>query len=484
MARHLALVVAAAAVSAAFAWQNGLKQLPHRARGGLAHRLLAIEGAAPAPVNSLPQGYSTSPLNYTQLVDHSQPNGGTFRQRYYVDTQFSAGSDAPVVLNLCGEGPCLHSPGGYILRMCEVLQATCMSLEHRFYGESIPGGNLNDANILAHLTVEAAMADTAAFINWYRADSGSTGKWLVVGGSYAGGLASFFKTKYPNLVSAAWASSGVVDARLEFPQFDSAVAAAIGPACADNVRAVTAAFETAVLAGGTQRTEAMELLGDGLSSLWNPDFFYMLIDSAAMAVQYSHKEWLCDALAPVPDLQPPAIRQLFANFTLDYWGKDFPHDCFYDTACLNSTAQASRWQPTARAWRTQKCTQLAWFQTAPATGSLRSSMVDLDYHLQQCKYIFSEANLPPPTTDAVNTAYGGMNPASKGTSNVWYSGFSDDPWQQVCLSESDGPTLPAFVAECAGCGHCDDLRAPKGTDSDALFRSRVLGAAFFSQWLK
>lgn len=477
-----ALLLAAAFAVPAAAWGSHNGALPQRAQGGLAHRLLTA--GAPGAIHFLPTGPSATPIMFTQQVDHADANAGTFQQRYYEDTQFSTGTASPVILNLCGEGPCTHSPGGYIQAVCEALGATCLSLEHRFYGDSIPGGNLEDANILAHLSVEAAIEDTSAFIAAYKASSGSTGKWLVVGGSYAGGLASWFKTAKPTEVAAAWSSSGVVDAREAFPEWDAAVADAIGPVCAANVRTVTAAFEEAVLSGGAARTEAMELFGAGLSSLWDPDFFYMLIDSASMPVQYSHKEWLCDAVEPVPGMAAPAVRELFANFTLSYWGADFPQDCFYDTACLNSTAQAARWQPTARAWRAQKCTQLAWFQTAPANGALRSSLVSLEYHLQQCKYIFSDPNMAPPEVAAFNARYGGADPASKGTSNVFYAGFSDDPWQQVCMSESQGATLPAYVAKCAGCGHCDDLRAPTTSDSDALLRSRVLETAYFAKWLK
>jgi len=205
-----------------------------------------------------------------------------------------------------------------------------------------------------------------------------------------------------------------------------------------------------------------------------------------MAVQYSNKQWLCDAMVPVPTMNTQQRRELFANFTTTYWGAAFPRDCFYDTACLNSTDPTTqqRWQPTARAWRAQKCSEVAWWQVAPAQGSLRSQMVNLDYHFQQCKYIFSDPNLPLPSVDAVNAVYGGLQPQSKGATKIYSANFGDDPWRTVCLRDMPNAELPAFIAHCDGCGHVDDFRTPKSSDPDALLKQRVLETSYFTQWLK
>jgi len=274
-----AAVLAALCAIHAHAWGLSSSQLPVHAQGGEAHRLLSARESARAvrADGSLPQPPVTTAQIFKQKVDHSNPGSPTFDQRYYVDTQFYAGGDAPIVLNLCGEGPCKHSPSGYVQQVCEGLQALCVSLEHRFYGESIPFGNLNDTNLLTHLTIENALLDAKAFVQYLKLDpSVEGGKWLVAGGSYPGGLASFMRTAHPDVVDAAWASSGVIFPKLAFPEFDEAVAGAISPQCADGVRMITAAFEEATNAGGQQRAAAMNLFGDGMDALWDPDFFYML----------------------------------------------------------------------------------------------------------------------------------------------------------------------------------------------------------------
>lgn len=99
------------------------------------------------------------------------------------------------------------------------------------------------------------------------------------------------------------------------------------------------------------------------------DFFYMMADSAAMADQYGHKEKLCDAMSTANPSDPNSLMVTFANFTNSYWGSSFGGNCFYDTTCL--TYNQSQWQPTSRAWRWQKCSEMAYFQSAPSRNSLR-----------------------------------------------------------------------------------------------------------------
>eukprot|EP01138_Halocafeteria_seosinensis_P014312 gb/GECG01014612.1/.p1 GENE.gb/GECG01014612.1/~~gb/GECG01014612.1/.p1 ORF type:complete len:219 (+),score=8.47 gb/GECG01014612.1/:1-657(+) len=169
------------------------------------------------------------------------------------------------------------------------------------------------------------------------------------------------------------------------------------------------------------------------------------------------------------------------DFVVNFWGKDFAHNCFYDTRCLinNST----RWQPTSRAWRWQKCTELAYFQVAPQQNSLRPQAVDFEYHIDQCKSIFNFDSYGGPATQAINDRFGGAEPNTKNASNIFYSNGSDDPWKMASVRDNLSSTLIEYTAVCDGCGHSRDLSAPSASDPHAIVQQRVFLADTFQRWL-
>ena len=72
------------------------------------------------------------------------------------------------------------------------------------------------------LSAKQALADMNAFIMYANALLNSTSKanWLVVGGSYPGALAGWFQHVYPGVATAAWSSSGVINAIQDYPMYD------------------------------------------------------------------------------------------------------------------------------------------------------------------------------------------------------------------------------------------------------------------------
>jgi len=73
-------------------------------------------------------------------------------------------------------------------------------------------------------------------------------------------------------------------------------------------------------------------------------------------------------------------------------------------------ADKTRWQPTARSWWWEKCNQLAYFQNAPATGSLRLPLVNMSYHRHRCATMFANGTFPD--TVATNKVFGGASPST------------------------------------------------------------------------
>jgi pimeloyl-ACP methyl ester carboxylesterase len=366
-------------------------------------------------------------------------------------------------------------PDGYIATLAQNYSALLVSLEHRFYGESIPGDDMSTEN-LHYLTVDQALADLNSFISFYT-EEGKTGasSWFIFGGSYPGALASWFRASYPDSTAGALSSSGVVNCIIDYYDFDMAVTAAIGNTCANQIRRTNAAYE-GMLATPAGFQKALSLFGCE-SDMWTEDFYYMIADSWSMADQYGSKAALCDTmLALGEDASAEALTTTFAKFTTDYWGADFCTMGFYNTEQL---ADPARWDANSRSWRWQTCYEVSYFNTAPKSGSLRSTTVDMDYHLRQCKAIFGEAMFP--SSVAMNEKFGGQFPHA---SKVFYSDFSDDPWQRASVNYEVTIDQPYALAMCDGCGHCRDFHDETENDPQQLKDLRSEFDSYLYQWLE
>ncbi|KAG8464096.1 hypothetical protein KFE25_000264 [Diacronema lutheri] len=423
------------------------------------------------------------PLDWAAPATHP-----LFKIRYHVDDSHfdAADSRAPVFVKMGGEGTTANANCGELAARHGAL---CVSLEHRMYGLSVPArgaGGVSDANLRTGLSVENALADAAAVVDAVRRSHGPPDRPIVAfGGSYAGALCAWFRQAYSAHVDGCVASSGVVNAILDFDSFDVAIGGALermgppthGRACAATLRAVAAAVDRALDSGSGRelraRFNATGLRNDRIGDV---DLAYALADAPAMAVQYGAKRWLCAALgAATPGAEPsPAdddrLLGALAALSASRYGSSFAASCFYSTDCIARTAGEGPSAPrrplgdelggqaeephaeeedddvtariNARSWRFQKCSQLAYLQRAPqasaAPARLRSRRLTLSALLAQCALAFgarTRAALPAANA-ALNARFGGAAPASGAypdASGILFLGFSDDPWQAATV---------------------------------------------------
>ena len=103
--------------------------------------------------------------------------------------------------------------------LAKELGAKLFHLEHRFYGASQPTGDLTFGS-LKYLTSEQALADVKNFITSMNAAHNITNpRWITFGGSYGGALSAWARQMYPETVYAAVASSGPVQAVVDFTEY-------------------------------------------------------------------------------------------------------------------------------------------------------------------------------------------------------------------------------------------------------------------------
>ncbi|KAK4855661.1 hypothetical protein QYF36_009518 [Acer negundo] len=159
---------------------------------------------------------------YKQTLDHFnyRPESySTFRQRYVINFKYWGGANAsaPILAYLGAEASLDGDIAaiGFLTDNAVRFNALLVSIEHRYYGKSIPFGSreeaLKNASTLGYFNSAQAIADYAEILihvkKQYHAEDSPV---IVVGGSYGGMLASWFRLKYPHLALGALASSAPI----------------------------------------------------------------------------------------------------------------------------------------------------------------------------------------------------------------------------------------------------------------------------------
>ncbi|RAL37381.1 hypothetical protein DM860_000075 [Cuscuta australis] len=157
---------------------------------------------------------------FNQTLDHFNygPNSyDTFRHRYIVNSNHWAGGAAPIFAWLGAEAPIDDDPltVGFLTDIAPSFKALLVYIEHRFYGESIPMGKMEDAmrneTLRGFFNSGQALADYAQVLLHIKTQFNATkSPILVVGGSYGGMLAAWFRMKYPHVAMGALASSAPI----------------------------------------------------------------------------------------------------------------------------------------------------------------------------------------------------------------------------------------------------------------------------------
>lgn len=434
---------------------------------------------------------------FEQRVDHFNPaDSRTWKQGYQVDTSLWGGKDFPVFVMLGGEGPMgTASLGGhYVIReWAAKARAAMISIEHRFYGKSIPLDGTLSLDNLRYLTTEQALTDYAVLIQAVKSDIGATDRARVVtfGGSYSGSLSAWMRAKFPHVVFAALASSAPVLAQMDFPEYFEVVTNSVGPTCAARIKeafsAVDGMLDTSQGCAMLERDfAACTKIGSELDKI---EFVEGLSDSVAGIVQYSgdnnargrvyNISRMCKI---IEDTSFPSAYAAFAAFTLDY--RTFVGENCTDSSYAQEVAELSNTDATAdgasgRSWVWQTCVEYGYFQTGSASVPF-GKRISLQYFTQLCQDVFGvkPASAIQAAVNNTNLWFGGRNIAS---SRIVLANGSVDPWHALGLTSTVDPQMPVFYIQ--GTAHCADLYASSADDLPALAAARNGAWTYISTWL-
>ena len=444
-------------------------------------------GALPVPLAAPIAGV------FQQEIDHPltpAPSLGTFAQRYWYTTQYASGPDAPVILYIEGEAEASPDDAAYLADSAKSLGAAIVILEHRYYGESNPFPTKTLAQ-MKYLTIHNALEDLAAFETWAKTNLPLSGKWVSVGGSYAGALSAFYRETHPELVVGAWASSSPVDLIKSFWGYDEIVARALGPSC-------TALTQTAL-------TDATAIYADPAKlsaltiALYGEDFTWPSLDSLLDSVsgisdgaaQYGDQANYCAAAAAHPG-DPLTGIAAYSNPPMDTdagaAGLRFSVDGRVTSTTLKPKhlAMPRAIRPavaddfTGAEWYYQVCTEVGFYQIYNPDRSLSVTETydTAAYNDAGCEQF--TGTTPDPTADRAEY----FLPIKAGkVTNILFVSDTLDPWSQLTFDHPEAPPPGCVTYALEGGSHCEDLDQITSTSPSGVVGAHKKFRDLAKQWL-
>nr|XP_020442276.1 thymus-specific serine protease-like isoform X1 [Monopterus albus]XP_020442287.1 thymus-specific serine protease-like isoform X1 [Monopterus albus]XP_020442296.1 thymus-specific serine protease-like isoform X1 [Monopterus albus] len=440
-----------------------------------------------------------------QPLDHfNQQDIGTFPQKFFVNEAYWQHPDGPVFLFIGGEGPIFESDllGGHHVEMAEKHRALLLTLEHRFYGDSINSDGLETEN-LAYLSSQQALTDLAVFHQYISQTFNLSRRntWISFGGSYSGALSAWFRGKFPHLVYGAVASSAPVEAKLDFSAYNNIVGLsltneAVGGSekCLASVQEAFAAVEGALMGGNASQLakdfgccQIPKDLNDQIELMEN------LADIVMGTVQYNEEgvlmsiNELCSVMTNDSGTyveQTEAYSRLVKLAQIYHSMSEEPClDISHEKTLkdlMNTTLHSGR-NP-ERQWTYQTCTEFGFYQTCEDLTCPFSGMLTLQTSTKLCPMLFgiSQHSLPAHIT-FTNTYYGGIGAQ---THRVLYVNGGLDPWKELSVVQArteEGQTQVVFIEDTA---HCADMMRSDVTERHSLKKARQDIENHVASWLK
>lgn len=406
---------------------------------------------------------------FVQLIDHQNPVEGTFSQRYFLNEENRRGENSPVVFVLCGEGSCFENGEGFLSTLiAKNSGATVISLEHRYYGVSQPFSNIETSS-LRFLSVAQAIQDINNFQKFI--DPFNKRKWFVMGSSYAGSLAAFYRQKYPELTVGALASSAPVQAKYAFTEYDQFSSDALGDVCSKKVRELVAEVEQSL--DSPKRMAVLKAYFHVPYIQDDQNFLFLISEFTTGLIQFGWGQKLCEDIEAGSAIK--ALSGLVNLFYEDGRGYDLSTWGF---ETLNITTINE--QSIARQWWYQVCTEMGFFQVAnpDRQHSIRSMMLNESFYQELCKkyYNVSHTNIAE-----FNQQY--YEPLRLGQySRIIFTNGTQDPWRELSILPDSavvfGPESYAWINE--GGSHSSELYLQ--TDEPNEMQARIVSTV--TQWLK
>ncbi|KAG6682443.1 hypothetical protein I3842_13G141700 [Carya illinoinensis] len=438
---------------------------------------------------NLPDEFET--FYYNQTLDHFNympESYSTFQQRYVINSKYWDGANrsAPILAYLGAEAPLSESiimySVGFLADNAAELKALLVYLEHRYYGQSIPLGSrteeFRNASTLGYFNSAQAIADYAEIIIYLKEQlQAQYSPVIVVGGSYGGMLASWFRLKYPHVAIGALASSAPI---LYFDDI-TPQDAYYSVVTKDFREASETCYQT--IKDSWSAIDEVASQPDGLLTLSDIFKTCHLLSSSSVLKQYlvsmyarvaqynSPPKYPVTVVCGAIDGAPPEadiLDKVFAG-VVAY----FPNETCYVNAPRNLSETVVGW-----AW--QRCSEMVIPIGITNNSMFQPSPFNLSHFTEEC---LSKYGVPP-RPHWVTTYYGGHDIKqflSGFGSNIIFSNGLSDPYSSGGVLEDISDSIVAVYT--VNGSHCLDLRRANQSDPEWLVTQRRVEVDIIRGWI-
>jgi pimeloyl-ACP methyl ester carboxylesterase len=353
-----------------------------------------------------PKNYQIIKRTITQPVDHNNPRGKTFNQQIDILIPDNATKDAPVFFILGNEHDVQYSElFDYHEKYGARDDVIFVHAEHRGYGESLTD---DDQSIPSYVTIDRALADYHEVVKTLKSEF--PGPWMAAGYSYGGGLSINFAAKYPEDISVALSSSGVVDWPFVMDCYDRQVRLNLGEDIYGRI------------SNHVKNLEPMELFDKN----WiEREFLIAFVTGMTQYDEYESYVKPFGMLSKLPTGSFLKVLHLMDNAIANGAALNY---ALSNTKHTYSLKEAYAGKYNWRVWRYQQAIETGVFWVSSENGGIYTRTAD-DF-IEECRAIFGEA---PPT--ATKPTWSPREMVSGLKVPLVYVCGGRDPWKGLCLEE-------------------------------------------------
>lgn len=428
---------------------------------------------------------------YTQTLDHFnfRPDSfTTFQQRYLINSKYWGGSNvsAPILAYLGAEESIDTDLAiiGFLSENANQFQALQIFIEHRYYGKSIPFGSreeaFKNASTIGYFNSAQAIADYAEILIHVKKQlHAEDSPVIVIGGSYGGMLASWFRLKYPHVAVGALASSAPI------LYFDNIIPPEKGYyfiVTKDFQEASETCYQT--INKSWSEIDEIASKDGGLSILSKKFHTCSLLNNSSELKDYLKSVYARAAQYDSPPRYPVTV--VCGGIDGASSGNDTLSKIFAGLVAYRGNRSCYVNQPgnlseTDIGWGWQTCSDMV-IPISISNGTMfQPDLFDLEAYIKSCKAKYGV----PPRPRWVTTYFGGHDiklALHRFASNIIFSNGLRDPYSSGGVLEDISRTVVAVHAKNGS--HClDILRANHTTDPGWLVEQRKTEVHIIKGWL-